>query len=121
MVALVRGRHLAFQGLLPDVVAVKLVRDNEHEKGVGVCSLADPLLINTADEGMGRTAFLLLALFAEMERTITAERAAYARAVAEAVGRRVGRPLDDPGDQIEQASGRSRPRPEFPRLRYTAT
>jgi hypothetical protein len=33
---------------------------------------------------MGRIAFLLLALFAEMERTFTAERAAYARAVAQA-------------------------------------
>jgi hypothetical protein len=42
------------------------------EKGIGVRSLADPLPINTADEGMGRIAFLLLALFAEMERTFTA-------------------------------------------------
>ena len=33
---------------------------------------------------MGRIAFLLLALFAEMERTFTAERVARARAVAEA-------------------------------------
>ena len=36
---------------------------------IGVRSLADPLPINTAEEGMGRIAFLLLALFAEMERT----------------------------------------------------
>jgi hypothetical protein len=42
-------------------------------RGVGVRSLADPLPISTADEGMGRIAFLLLALFAEMERTFTAE------------------------------------------------
>jgi DNA invertase Pin-like site-specific DNA recombinase len=62
------------------------------ERGVGVRSLADPLPINTTDEGMGRIAFLLLALFAEMERTYTAERVAHARAVAEAAGRRVGRP-----------------------------
>jgi hypothetical protein len=33
------------------------------ERGIGVRSLADPLPINTADEGMGRIAFLLLALF----------------------------------------------------------
>ncbi|MEV5156758.1 hypothetical protein [Streptomyces sp. NPDC053728] len=33
---------------------------------------------------MARIAFLLLALFAEMERTFTAERAAHARTVAEA-------------------------------------
>ena len=74
-----------------------------QEKGVGVRSLADPLPINTADEGMGRIAFLLLALFAEMERTFTAERAAHARAVAEAAGRYVGRPVAHPEDRIEYA------------------
>src|SRR6266536_3063567 len=73
------------------------------EKGIGVRSLADPLPINTADEGMGRIAFLLLALFAEMERTFTAERAANARAVAEAKGRHVGRPVAHPADRIEYA------------------
>jgi DNA invertase Pin-like site-specific DNA recombinase len=72
-------------------------------RGIGVRSLADPLPINTADEGMGRIAFLLLALFAEMERTFTAERAAHARAVAEAKNRRVGRPLAHPLDKIEYA------------------
>jgi DNA invertase Pin-like site-specific DNA recombinase len=73
------------------------------ERGIGVRSLADPLPINTSDEGMGRIAFLLLALFAEMERTFTAERAANARAVAEANGRHVGRPLAHPADKIEYA------------------
>jgi DNA invertase Pin-like site-specific DNA recombinase len=73
------------------------------EKHIGVRSLADPLPINTADEGMGRIAFLLLALFAEMERTFTAERAAHARAVAEAAGSRVGRPVAHPADKIEYA------------------
>jgi DNA invertase Pin-like site-specific DNA recombinase len=72
-------------------------------RGIGVRSLADPLPINTADEGMGRIAFLLLALFAEMERTFTAERAAHARAVAEAAGRQVGRPIAHPDDKIEYA------------------
>jgi len=72
-------------------------------RGIGVRSLADPLPISTADEGMGRIAFLLLALFAEMERTFTAERAAHARAVAEAAGRRVGRPVAHPADKIEYA------------------
>lgn len=62
------------------------------ERGVGVRSLADPLPINTTDEGMGRISFLMLALFAEMERVWTAERAAHARAVAEAAGKRTGRP-----------------------------
>jgi DNA invertase Pin-like site-specific DNA recombinase len=73
------------------------------ERGVGVRSLADPLPIDTADEGMGRIAFLLLALFAEMERTFTAERAAHARAVAEANGRQPGRPFAHPADKIEYA------------------
>jgi DNA invertase Pin-like site-specific DNA recombinase len=73
------------------------------ERGIGVRSLADPLPINTSDEGMGRIAFLLLALFAEMERTFTAERAAHARAVAEAAGRHVGRPVAHPEDKIEYA------------------
>jgi hypothetical protein len=36
-------------------------------RGVGVRSIADPLPINTADDGMGRIAFLLLALCAEIE------------------------------------------------------
>jgi DNA invertase Pin-like site-specific DNA recombinase len=73
------------------------------ERGVGVRSLADPLPINTADDGMGRIAFLLLALFAEMERTFNAERAANARAVAEGKGRHVGRPVAHPADKIEYA------------------
>jgi DNA invertase Pin-like site-specific DNA recombinase len=72
-------------------------------RGVGIRSLADPLSINTADGGMGRIAFLLLALFAEMERTFTAERAAHARSIAEANGRQVGRPLAHTADKIEYA------------------
>jgi DNA invertase Pin-like site-specific DNA recombinase len=72
-------------------------------RGIGVRSLADPLPIDTADEGTGRTAVLLLALFAEMERTFTAERAAHARAVAQAAGRQVGRPLAHPEGKIEYA------------------
>jgi len=73
------------------------------ERGIGIRSLADPLPINTTDEGMGRIAFLLLALFAEMERTFTTERAAHARAVAEARNRHVGRPLAHPAEKIEYA------------------
>jgi DNA invertase Pin-like site-specific DNA recombinase len=74
-------------------------------RGIGVRSLADPLPINTADEGMARIAFLflLLALFAEMERTFTAERGAHARAVAEAAGRHIGRPVAHPEEKIEYA------------------
>jgi DNA invertase Pin-like site-specific DNA recombinase len=73
------------------------------ERGIGVRSLADPLPIDTRDEGMGRVAFLLLALFAEMERTFTAERAAGARAAAAAKGRHVGRPVAHPAERIDYA------------------
>lgn len=74
-----------------------------NEKNIGVRTLADPIPINTADEGMARIAFLLLALFAEMERTFTAERASHARAVAEANGRHIGRPTAWPDDKIDYA------------------
>jgi len=73
------------------------------ERDIGVRSLADPLPINTTDQGMGRIALLLLVLFAEMERTYTAERAAHARAVAESAGRHIGRPVAHPADKIEYA------------------
>jgi DNA invertase Pin-like site-specific DNA recombinase len=73
------------------------------ERNIGVRSLADPLPINTTDPGMGRIAFLLLALFAEMERTFSAERAAHARTVAQANNRHVGRPIAHTPDKIEYA------------------
>lgn len=72
-------------------------------RGVGVRSLADAIPVNTRDGGMGRVAFLLLALFAEMERTYATERAAHARAVAEANGRRTGRPIAHRPEAIEYA------------------
>jgi DNA invertase Pin-like site-specific DNA recombinase len=72
-------------------------------RGIGVRSLADPLPIDTTDEGVGRIAFGMLALFAEMERTYTAERAAHARSVAGARNRHVGRPIAHPADTIEYA------------------
>ncbi len=115
-------------------------------RGIGIRSLADPLPIDTADEGTGRIASGLLALFAEMERTYTAERAAHARSVAGDHNRHIGRPVAHPADKIEYArllrgQGRSygeisartdipkaslhrylappRPQPEFaPRPRY---
>ena len=74
-----------------------------NDRGVGVRSLADPMPIDTNATGMGRIAFLLLALIAEMERVFTAERAAHARAVAQAQGRQVGRPMAHKPEQIEFA------------------
>jgi len=73
------------------------------EKGIGVRSPADPMPIDTTSEGMGHIAFLLIALFAEMERTYANERAAHARAVAEAKGRHIGRPVAAAPETIEYA------------------
>ena len=72
-------------------------------RGVHVKTLADPMPVDTTAEGMGRMAFLLLALFAEMERTFSLERAAHARSVATANGRRVGRPRAHTDETIEYA------------------
>ena len=64
------------------------------ERGVGVRNLADPIRVGSSapDDPMAQLAVVLLALFAQMERTYALERAAHARAVATAKGRRVGRP-----------------------------
>ncbi|MCD4850764.1 recombinase family protein [Paenarthrobacter nitroguajacolicus] len=64
------------------------------ERDIGIRTLADPLAIDTTapDSSMAQLAFVMLALFAEMERTYSAERVAHARAVAAANGRRTGRP-----------------------------
>lgn len=52
---------------------------------------------------MAQLAVVLLALFAQMERTYTLERAAHARAVATAKGRRVGRPVTVEKGKLECA------------------
>ena len=63
-------------------------------RGVGVRNLADPIKVDSSNPGdpMAQLAVVLLALFAQMERTYTVERAAHVRAVATAKGRRTGRP-----------------------------
>ena len=65
-----------------------------RERGIGVRNLADAIRVDSAspDDPMAQLAVVLLALFAQMERTYTLERAAHARAAATAKGRRVGRP-----------------------------
>jgi DNA invertase Pin-like site-specific DNA recombinase len=65
------------------------------ERGVGVRNLADPIKVDSSnpEDPMAQLAVVLLALFGQMERTYTMERAAHARAVATAKGRRVGRPV----------------------------
>ncbi|QKT12164.1 recombinase family protein [Rhodococcus sp. W8901] len=65
-----------------------------REREIGVRNLADPIRIDSTnpDDPIGQLAVVLLALFAQMERTYTLERAAHARDVATAKGRRTGRP-----------------------------
>lgn len=77
-----------------------------RERGVGLRTLADPLAIDTSepDGPMSQLAFVMLALFGQMERTYAAERAAHARAVATANGRRTGRPTVVDADKLEHAS-----------------
>ena len=72
------------------------------ERGVGVRNLADPIKVDSSNPGdpMAQLSVVLLALFAQMERTYTAERAAHARSVATAKGRRVGRPVLADPDKI---------------------
>jgi len=52
---------------------------------------------------MAQLAVVLLALFAQMERTYTVERAAHARSVAAAKGRRIGRPTVVDPDKLAYA------------------
>jgi DNA invertase Pin-like site-specific DNA recombinase len=65
------------------------------ERKVGVRNLADPIKVDSSnpEDPMAQLAVVLLALFGQMERTYTMERAAHARSVATAKGRRVGRPV----------------------------
>ena len=65
------------------------------ERGIGVRNLADPIKVDSSrpEDPMAQLDVVLLALFGQMERTYTLERAAHARTVATAKGRRVGRPV----------------------------
>jgi DNA invertase Pin-like site-specific DNA recombinase len=75
------------------------------ERGIGVRNLADPIRIDSAnqDDPMAQLAVVLLALFAQMERTYAIERAAHARTVAAANGRPAGRPTVVNRDQVDYA------------------
>jgi DNA invertase Pin-like site-specific DNA recombinase len=76
------------------------------ERGVGVRNLADPIRVDSSNpaDPMAQFAVVLLALFGQMERTYTLERAAHARAVATAKGRRVGRPVTVDRAQLDYAA-----------------
>jgi DNA invertase Pin-like site-specific DNA recombinase len=76
------------------------------ERGVGVRNLADPIKVDSTNpnDPMAQLAVVLLALFGQMERTYTLERAAHARAVAAAKGRRIGRPTVVDADKLAYAA-----------------
>ncbi len=76
------------------------------ERCVGVRNLADPIRVDSSNpaDPMAQLAVVLLALFGQMERTYTLERAAHARAVATAKGRRVGRPVTVDRAQLDYAA-----------------
>jgi hypothetical protein len=76
------------------------------ERGVGVRNLADPIRVDSSNpaDPMAQLAVVLLALFAQMERTYTLERAAHARTVATAKGRRIGRPVLVDADKLAYAA-----------------
>ena len=76
------------------------------ERKIGVRNLADPIKVDSSnpDDPMAQLAVVLLALFGQMERTCTMERAAHARAVAAAKGRRVGRPVLIDSAKLEWAT-----------------
>jgi DNA invertase Pin-like site-specific DNA recombinase len=75
------------------------------ESGIGVRNLADPIKVDSSrsEDPMAQLAVVLLALFAQMERTYAIERAAHARAVAAAKGRQVGRPVTVDKAKLEWA------------------
>ena len=75
------------------------------DAGVGVRNLADPIRVDSSrpEDPMAQLAVVLLALFAQMERTYTVERAAHARSVAAAKGRRIGRPTVVDPDKLAYA------------------
>jgi DNA invertase Pin-like site-specific DNA recombinase len=76
------------------------------ERGIGVRNLADPIRVDSSNPAnpMAQLAVVLLALFGQMKRTYTLERAAHARAVATAKGRRIGRPPVVDPDKLAYAA-----------------
>jgi DNA invertase Pin-like site-specific DNA recombinase len=76
------------------------------ERGVGIRTLADPIKVDSANpnDPMARLAVVLLALFAQMERSYSLERAAGACAAVTAKGRRIGRPTVVDPDKLAYAA-----------------
>ena len=76
------------------------------QRGIGLRTLADPIKVDSSrpEDPMAQLAVVLLAMFAQMERTYAIERAAHARAVATAKGRCVGRPVLVDSAKLEWAA-----------------
>ncbi len=74
-------------------------------RGVGVRNLADPIRLDSAnpDDPMAQLAVVMLALFAQLERTYMLERVAHARAVALAHGRQVERAVTVDAGKLDYA------------------
>ncbi|GEL46616.1 resolvase [Cellulomonas hominis] len=77
-----------------------------NERGIGLRNLADPIRVDTTDpdDPMAQLAVVMLALFAQMERTYMLERVSHARAVAESAGKQVGRPRTVTDEQLRYAA-----------------
>ena len=75
-------------------------------RGVGIRNLADPIKVDSSSpaDPMAQLTVVLLALFAQMERTYSLARAAGARAAATAKGRRIGRPSVIDADKLAYAT-----------------
>ena len=84
---------------------LEAVRDL-HERGIGIKTLADPIPVDTTEDGgpMAELALILLTLFAQMELTYNRERSAHARRVAAEQGRQVGRPRALTAEQVRYAT-----------------
>ncbi|MFC8921701.1 recombinase family protein [Cellulosimicrobium sp. NPDC057127] len=76
------------------------------ERGIGLRNLADPIRVDTSDpdDPMAQLSVVVLALFAQMERTYMLERLTHAREVAAGAGKQVGRPRTVTDEQIRYAT-----------------
>ena len=83
---------------------VTLVMGLAMVRGNSAYSPADRIFGTRKGVIWGRNAVVLLALFGQMERTYSLERAAGARAAAEAKGRRTGRPTVVDPDKLAYAA-----------------
>lgn len=84
---------------------LEAVRDLK-ERGVGIKTLADPMPVDTSEDGgpMAELALILLSLFGQWELTYGRERSAHARRVAAEEGRQVGRPRRLSDEQVRYAT-----------------